>query len=439
MDDVVCELQSPTCPCAPPAGTCPTTLQVDITGTQADIDIGWTGILQDQPKTFFDRLTVGVGGCANANHPCGQCTLSGPLPNAGGVTFNNHRCVGDTSIQCNVDADCGVDGPCHFFLGAPLPLSAGGVSLCLTNDINGPVTGTADPDGGTSAIAVPLVWRFHAGITIDQGCPVCVSGTCNGGDRHGLGCTVNGFNTFGAVSFDCPPLTGGLFGILRAPLDLRTGTQTRVLSAANPNCTAPGFTGSECLCDTCNNNNEEPCGSNAECPDPPGPIGPICGGRRCLGGTNDGAACSTTNSECPGGGVCGRPGAATAPNPCDDGVCSPNGADTDSCDEGQCAAGPFDNLCAIETFRGCISNADCPAPGDTCTGGKFRDCYTDNGGIGDDVQSCGSPGTVCGEVASDTVVSSLTCVPPTSAGAINIGAGLPGLGRVTLPTVMTFN
>jgi hypothetical protein len=244
---------------------------------------------------------------------------------------------------------------------------------------------------------------------------------------------------FGNVSFDCPPDPGGNIGNLSIPLDLRTGTQTRTLSAASPNCTAPGFTGVECFCDTCNSAAAEACDDNGDCADPPGPIGPICGGRRCLGGANAGAPC-TVNSECPGG-ACGRPGKATAPNECDDSICTPNGSDTNSCDEGLCAAGPFELFCAQATFRGCSINADCvdpDFPGDTCTNGLFRECFTDDtGAVGGDVQVCGAAGPL-GCTTSSPVLGTLFCIPPTSSASVNAVSGLPGLGRVTIPSVATF-
>lgn len=434
VDDVVCELQSPTCPCVPPAGICPTSVQIDVDGVATNLDLGWTGIVHDQSEPTMQRLTLGLGACANASHPCGSCPITGAATNAGGIPFNNHRCVGDTSIQCNSDPDCGINGPCHFFLGPPLPLSAGGVSICLTNDINGPVTGTADPDAATAQIGVPLNWRYYNGFTVDMGCPRCVGGFCNAGPRNGFACTTNGVSPlFGSVSFDCPPNPGSLIAVTSVPLDLRTGTQSRVLSAASPNCRAAGFTSLKCQCDTCNNAAATPCDDNADCV----AVGAtICGGRRCFGGANNGTPCSV-NSECPGG-LCGVAGASTAPNQCNDAVCSPK-VDAGSCDEGECAAGPFDTYCALETYRGCINNSDCPASGDTCTGGQFRECFTDNGVLGGDVLSCGSPGAVCGQEAPDTVLSSLTCMPPTTSSAVNAAEGLPSIGRFTLPSTLTFN
>jgi len=133
-------------------------------------------------------------------------------------------------------------------------------------------------------------------------------------------------------------------------------------------------------------------------------------------------------------GACSTLGAATQPNQCSDAVCSPNTPpDNDSVNEGVCAGGPFEQFCAMETFRGCASNADCPKPGDTCTGGRFRECFTDNGALGASVSVAGA--------ASSTAPTfgALFCNPPASAGQVNAVAGLPGLGRWTVPGTATFN
>ncbi len=179
-------------------------------------------------------------------------------------------------------------------------------------------------------------------------------------------------------------------------------------------------------------------------------IGPICGGRRCTGGGNAGAAC-TINSACPGG-ACGVPGAATAPNQCDDAVC----VAVDTCvaganagagctvasecpggicggNEGACAGGPFELYCEpVETFRGCMSNADCTFGGDTCTLGKFRECFLDNGLIGESVTASGLVDAPVADEA-DPTLAALFCIGPTSSSAVNGAAGLPGLGKVELP------
>ncbi len=468
------------CPTTTPGIVCPTQVVTEANGPAVDLDTGWTGQSHDGHAPTNTRLTLAISGCTNPDSStCGVCTTSGPLDNPGGTAYNTHRCVGDTSIQCTTDPDCGANGPCSFFFGGPLPLSAGGVSVCVTNQMTAPVTGTVDIEGGTTASVVTLLSRVHTGPTLDKPCPNCTAGVCDSGLHAGDACITNGHSDlFGDVSFDCPPDPGANVGNLPITLAYDTGTQTRTLSAANPNCRGPGVTSDKCFCDTCNNAAATPCTSNADCVLAGATI---CGGRRCINGPNNGSPCNI-NSECPGGG-CAIPGAQTAPNQCDDLVCSPTstcvggcnnflnctgafhcagGVNVDAlctvdsecpgstCDEqcpggtcatgndGTCAAGPFENFCAIETFRGCSSDSDCPRSGDTCTLGKFRDCFLDNGTVGGSVTVSGVPYPSCGGVGSGTV-GALFCVPPTSSGSVNSVSGLPGLGRVALPYTATFN
>jgi hypothetical protein len=242
-----------------------------------------------------------------------------------------------------------------------------------------------------------------------------------------LSCDTDGWSpNLGYTRLDCPPLLGGsLIGQLAVDLSNTTGSDSLTLSAGSPNCRAAGFTSLKCACDTCNNGAAQPCTTNADCPDPAGPIGPICGGRRCLGGSNNGAACTVT-SECPAG-VCGIPGMPTAPNQCDDQVCTPLGGN-----EGECAAGPTEEFCGpVDTFRGCSTNADCPRPGDTCSILKQRDCFTDNGLIGNSITATGMA-----DPSNPTIVST-HCLSPTAAGAVNFSTGLPGPERLELPLLVT--
>src|SRR5262249_24783745 len=131
--------------------------------------------------------------------------------------------------------------------------------------------------------------------------------------------SVPGRTDFGITSLDCPPPSGGIIATL--PIDLSNATDpiSKTLSSANPNCLVGG---GKCFCSSCNNANQEPCDANSDCPDPPGPIGPICNGKRCLSGTNNGAAC-TNDTECPGGGSCNRPGEPTRKNGCVDDTTTP--------------------------------------------------------------------------------------------------------------------
>ena len=329
--------------CALPAsGPCPTGLTFTADGPAVDLDTGFSGLTHNANVPTNGKLTLAVSGCAGASQPtCGECTVTGPLPNSGGITFDNQRCSDATWIPCDGNGDCttaGATGPCVFFFGAPLPLVAGGVSTCVVNEINGPVSGTINLDDGTSSTHIPLRSHVHFVGTPLHPCPICKSdGTCNGGSRATLPCSTQGTGIHGDVTLDCPP--DNLTGTLTIDLALTTGTQTRTLTTANPVCSA--LPGTRCFCDTCNNANQEACGTNADCPISGGNPG-ICGGRRCLGGTNAGGPCSGSSTPCPGG-VCGRPGEPTLPNPCNDDSIQPGDGSIchDSGDgQGMCPEGP---------------------------------------------------------------------------------------------------
>ncbi|HEX9348899.1 MAG TPA: hypothetical protein VF919_15105, partial [Gemmatimonadales bacterium] len=414
-------------------GACPSQITFLANGDAVDLDTGWTGQSHDNRVINNGLVTVNATSCTGS-----LATVSGPAQNAGGTAANNHRCTGDTSVQCTTDGDCTGLGTCAFFFGAPLPLSSGSVSVCVINQINGALTGTADIVSGDSANTAPLISRVFTGPTLANPCSVCGTGafgttsTCSTGPKAGLSCTVNGTSPlFGSTSFDCPPDPGANIAALNITLKLTTGLQTVTLAAANPLCTAPGFTTLSCFCDTCGDLGAAACMTNADCA-----AGVVCGGKRCVSGTNAGAAC-TTATECPPSNACGRPGNVTKPNDCSDATCTANTPpDTDSVNEGTCAGGPFEQFCNIERFRGCSSDANCTAPGDTCSFGKFRECYTDNGTIGNALEVQGAPDPFVAGVSHGTL-GSFFCVGPTTSGSVNAVAGLPGLGRLTLPGTAT--
>ncbi len=248
------------------------------------------------------------------------------------------------------------------------------------------------------------------------------------GAREGLTCDVGGThkNTFfGSTSFDCPPLSGGQIAALPIKLASSTGTVTTTLSADNPDCS--GKAGAKCFCDTCNNLNAEPCTSNADCPASGGSAG-VCGGRRCRLGANAGNPCSI-NTDCPGG-ACSRPGEPTRPNDCTDETCTPTASNPNN---GECAGGPFEQFCGpTATFAGCSSDADCTQfAGNTCSIGKNRGCFLDNGTVGSGVTANGVADVPVNGMSEPTLAA-LFCIGPTSSGAVNAVAGIPGLGRLQL-------
>jgi len=421
---------------------CPTTLQVTADGFATRLDVGWTGLSHDLDVPSNGRLTLNVSNCDGTERPtCGECDLDGPIENAGGPKFDNHRCAAANWITCSTDSDCGANGPCVLYFGVGLPLSSGGVPICVTNEVVAPITGTVDLDTGETASTVNLISRVHVGLQNEQPCPTCEFNSnesefqCIGGLRSGEACLVNSKSSiFGDLSYDCPP--SGVIGTLRITLTPTTGVQTRKLSAESPNCRAVGFTTAKCFCDSCDNAEATPCFNDADC----GAVGATtCGGLRCLGGINNGDPC-TAPSDC-GGSPCSVPGQPTQPNQCLSAMCTPNPGDPDSADEGVCATGPFDALCSIERFRGCNTSADCnPPPAGTCTtclSGQScvsfpRQCYTDDGVICDSVFAEGTPDPSCGNIAEPTLAT-LFCIPPTQAASVDATRGLPGLGRLGLP------
>ena len=425
------------------ASPCPD--KIDFVGTSNGkvLDAGWTGQSHDSQVVSAGMLTVDVTSCQHASKPCGTCNFTGPIANvhADAGDINNQRCTGDTRTKCTGDGDCATaGGTCEFYFGSYLPLSAGGVSTCVGNVVNGTITGTANTETGASAGTANVTSRVYSGPTADNPCPKCVGdgpandgtrgGTCNSGKNSGQTCDINGVspNTFfGSTSLDCPPPDLGLIAALPIDLTNTTGTKTKTLAASSPNCRASGYTTLKCFCDTCNNTAATPCASNADCGG-----GGICGGKRCQGGTKNGTPC-VNNSECPGG-ACGVPGQATAPNQCDDATCTPNSSDTDGSDEGSCEAGPFEQFCGpTATFKSCTANADCaPFAGNTCSIGKNRDCFVDNGAVGGAISASGFADPPSNGESNPTLAA-LFCVGPTSSSGVNSVAGLPGPGRLELP------
>ncbi len=351
----------------------------------ANLDLGWTGLFHNQqPPGDSTSLTFAVTGCDSPDRPCGTCAFEGPIANPAS-RIDNHRCVSDPSVRCTTDDDC-AGGPCRFFFGAPFGIAGGGVSACVVAQVDDGASGAFDAETGDTAASLGVVARVSAGPELSRPCPVCVDdlfpsdgqpdGTCIGGARDGDKCDVNASSfSFGETSLDCVPKPANLVATLPLAWDLTTGTSVRTLSAASPNCTDFGATNQKCFC---------------------------------------GAAT----------------GSATRPNACFDDTSTPF-IDESQClafgDDGFCPA-LLDQSCASEPFRGCLDQTDCPAPGDFCVT-RNRPCYPDNGVIGGSVSATGFPSPFFDDFAFPGLAG-LFCVGPTSSAALNVSAGLPGLGRL---------
>jgi hypothetical protein len=437
---------------------CPSlvTFSGDATAPESILDTGWTGISHRSPVISNGDVSIGLN-CAASSRPCGSCPVVGPVanPDAGSGQLDNQRCSHDSSIKCTVDATCGLGNTCEWYFGAPLPLAAGGVTTCVYNQFNGPVTGVANVESGEATTTALLSATVYNGLLLDTPCPTCSDaggindgvngGTCVGGTRNGLACDANGFvpdrPDYGRTSLDCPMASGGIIATLPINLSNETNPVTKTLTAASPNC-GPAAVGQKCMCQTCNNGAATPCFTNADCT----AVGAtICGGNRCIGGTNTGAACSSSTS-CPGG-SCGRAGEPTKPSAClDDTTMVDNNLDCvdfDSDGEGECTSGPLTSACSVASGhaqRGCLNDGDCGGGPGSCESTN-RLCFLTGGGsfqppvaglIGTDTLiAVGMEDTPVRDV-SNPVLGSVFCVGPTGAPAVNNVAGLPGPGRVTL-------
>jgi hypothetical protein len=238
-----------------------------------------------------------------------------------------------------------------------------------------------------------LTSRVYNGIDTALPCPVCVGdgtvndgtkgGTCSGGPKDGQPCDGNGRSPDprfgGTTSFDCPPNPGAVIGSLPIAFDGSSGTETMTITANSPGCQSSGGAGKKCFC-------------------------PADGAETRPNGCNDDTSIAGDGTLCA----------------------------MDSATEGHCPEGPLAQFCMLDTFRGCLSDTDCPATGDSCTSGP-RPCYLDNGVVGGSVIAIGMADPPDANGESDPTFAALFCVGRTIASAVNAAAGLPGLGRIELP------
>ncbi len=474
-------------------------------------DTGFSGLWHRLPTISNGQMTVALSACAGSSRPCGTCTVSGPItnPNAGAGEIDNRRCSQDPSLKCSVDATCTaaankcsggtndgatcavtscaspgtctagtcVGGPnggqgccnggfcrttgtCNFYLGSALPIAAGGVTTCVVHQFNGTISGTANVESGDASTTALLTARVYNGIAIDNPCPRCsdagafndtvTTGTCDGGPHIGMACDANGAipdrPDFGRTSLDCPPNPAGLVGTLTIDLSSKTSTVIKTLSTASPTCSnAPG---NRCLCDTCNNQAAEVCDDNSDCPESPGPLPAICGGKRCLAGPNLGAGCNN-NTECPGvvqG--CGKVGEPTKPSGCTDNTSIfgfPNNhldcSDGDLDGVGECEDGPNDTSCSLASGhaqRSCLGDADCGGALLSCESHP-RKCFLTGGGTFNPFADQGSDTLIAVGMAdapmndvSNPTLGAVFCVGPTGSSSLNNVVGLPGPSRMTI-------
>ncbi len=346
----------------------------------------------------------------------------------GAKDVHNERCTGDTSVKCTSApgglAGCGGPlGTCEFWFGGPQPISVGGVSVCAVNRWVGAVAGTLNQQSGASAWDGTLLTALHVGVTLSSPCPKCsgdtalndglAQGTCSTGLHGGSACDANGTTSveaFGATSLDCPPVTASLISFHRLDLSSNNTGASLTLSAASPDCN--GAPGKKCACGSCSGDSMTPCTSDGDCL--------LLG----VGTCTNAAGAPRRPSACIDSTVIPGPGGCVDMAPVGDGA-------------GRCSESPIDQHCAIESFRGCLDDLDCPLSGDFCTS-SFRRCYLDNGVIGGTIVAAGAHSTPV-DHASYGTFASVHCVAPAASAAVNFVFGLPGAGRLRIGGLLTEN
>jgi hypothetical protein len=251
------------------------------------------------------------------------------------------------------------------------------------------------------------------------------SGTCVGRANAGVACVVEGLGnaTLGAARATSSACGPGRHRIAQfhSHATATTGAFDFTPLPNGPKCTADNFVGETCLCSTCNDADGTACHSDADCPVSGGAPG-ICGGRRCIQGSNLGQPCSN-QSQCPGG-FCVTAGAPIARNACIDGPCVPTGDG-----RGECTDGPIDTRCEVTRHRYCTYDGDCPS-GDRCVS-EARRCSLDT------IALNGSPDQPLDGVAHPTLVGGF-CMSSARSAAVDTVAGFPGPVTYEWPTEVRF-
>jgi hypothetical protein len=258
------------------------------------------GVAFSDWRTALSAEGYYYGGCGSGSLTL--TTQSGSVIDLGWTGIGHHAPLSDgVSITADLDCDgaastvCSIDGSSLVgtALGGPLPLSFGGVPMCVLASFADGTTGSYDCTSGCSDFSAELDVRVFLSQSADAPCPQCENdlvpndgdrgGTCNGGATPGAFCDANALSaSFGATSNDCLP-AGSSVG--EQPLSVQALTTT---IAAVPTV--------DCL--------GEPADSDCYCP------------------------------------------GQVAPNACTDGVCNESGV---------CENGPIDGTCSGAPYRQCRS------------------------------------------------------------------------------------
>jgi len=148
--------------CSANAAGGPDQLTLTIADSGTDLDNGWTGSSHNFPLVPNGTLKMCLTNCDGTTDT--SCDASGS--------------IGDPSTSLN-----------GVYFGAPLPLLASNVPVCVVSRWRDTITGTVDSASGDTSLSVKLFSDIYLTDT-SAVCPQCKSGKCNGGKNAGKSCTV---------------------------------------------------------------------------------------------------------------------------------------------------------------------------------------------------------------------------------------------------------
>ena len=402
-DGQFCTNTGAACACQAGSGPCaPATVFRSLNARYSDpfpasttqLSTGWTGKthIVDVPDQSLDAVDITCDG------NCDNCEVS--LNRRNNDPTTNCRCAANPRQPCDAvnapDPACGGINPiCNCYFGPALAISSGGTPVCVLNQIREDYSGSVDFREGAYHDTIKLSSLVHLGISQTAPCPTCDGdvtvndgvrdGTCNGGLQNGQTCDVNGeHNSFGPMSFDCPPASSTNISGNGLQITLNLDSEPQSLTAALP-CDSPNT--DMCPCRVCTDNSQLGCSSNADC-------------------AAEGAGTCTAGGDVP-----------IERNACTDNICT----------AGQCNAGPIDKYCDGITHRdgrgyiACTTQADCSAlNAGACSILDKRRCFGDTITVNGDAD------------IYNPVTGGIFCIPQTTNIAVNQTAGLPGPGTVNL-------
>ncbi|MFN2375825.1 MAG: hypothetical protein ABR538_04760 [Candidatus Binatia bacterium] len=392
---------------------CDTSIGRCRTGT--DADVGWTGLAHNSDVN--DPVPARVFLDCSGPAPCGECTISGHDP-----SLRNCRCENDNRQPCFTVAGpdeefCG-GNTCTCNFGPPLPLSSGNIPICVLNTLAGQPGGDVNVDKGSGVIELHLAEKVFLGLSITQPCPLCVNdttpadgmrnGVCVGGLNDGQTCDAQAYNaTFppptGALhSLDCFPIPEANITGPGLAINVPLSTGYSEMTADMPCADSGAGAMFDCPCLVCSDDATRGCHSDQECADA-------------------------------GAGTCSSIGGGDQPFP---NACATGECESSDGVEGICVEGPDDSYCD-QVLRpdgtgliSCGANADCEPgsigfDGGDCTLVERRPCFLET------IVSQGAPHPAI------PLASGPFCSAATSNPSVNIVAGLPGPGRLTLQTAVS--